>query len=267
MNEIGEDTMTKKLIMFDIDGTLLDHHNEIPSSTKEAIQLVKEAGHEVAIATGRAPYYIQEIRKALGIDAFVCFNGQYVEINNKIVYKNPMQRELLTELFSDAGKNAHPLVYMGAEAMRSTVEDNEIVESCFASLKIDMTDITMNPQYFNEVEVYQTLLFCEAHEEVAYQQAMRNLDFIRWHKYSTDVLPLGGSKAKGIEQFMMHQGFKKEDVYAFGDNLNDIEMLQFVGHGVAMGNAPDVVKKAAKYVTKDVGEDGIAYGLELVGLL
>lgn len=259
--------MSKKLVMFDIDGTILDHNHKIPASTKEAIQLVKEAGHEVAIATGRAPYYIKEIREALGIDAFVCFNGQYVEINGEVIYKNPIQPELLTDLFSDAQANAHPLVYMGAEAMRSTVEGNEIVESCFASLKIDPANITMNMDYFNEVEIYQTLLFCAAHEEVAYKQAMQNLAFIRWHEYSTDVLPLGGSKAKGIEQFMIHRGIKKEDVYAFGDNLNDIEMLQFVGHGVAMGNAPDVVKKAAKYVTKDVGEDGIAYGLELVGLL
>ena len=82
-----------------------------------------------------------------------------------------------------------------------------------------------------------------------------------------DVLPIGGSKANGIEKYIEKRGYTKDQVYAFGDYLNDIEMLQYVGHGVAMGNAPDEVKKAARYVTKDVGEDGIAYGLEMVGLL
>lgn len=261
------DKVSRKLIMFDIDGTLLDHENKIPASTKEAIQLVKEAGHEVAIATGRAPYYITEMREALQIDAFVCFNGQYVEIENEVIYKNPIEKALLTNLFSNSKVNGHPLVYMGAEAMRSTVEDNEIVENCFSSINIDTVNITMNAQYFDEVEIYQTLLFCQAHEEDIYKQAMQNLNFIRWHAHSTDVLPLGGSKAKGIEKFMDYRGIKREDVYAFGDNLNDIEMLRFVGHGVAMGNAPSVVKEAARYVTKDVGEHGIAYGLEMVGLL
>jgi hydroxymethylpyrimidine pyrophosphatase-like HAD family hydrolase len=62
-------------------------------------------------------------------------------------------------------------------------------------------------------------------------------------------------------------GFDKKDVYAFGDGLNDIEMLEFVGNGVAMGNAEEVVKEVANLVTKDVAEDGILHGLELVGLL
>jgi len=69
-----------------------------------------------------------------------------------------------------------------------------------------------------------------------------------------DVLPLGGSKAQGIEKAIEKLGYTKEQVYAFGDYLNDIEMLQFVGNGVAMGNAPDLVKNAAKYVTKDVSD-------------
>lgn len=253
--------------MFDVDGTLLDHENKIPASTKEAIHLLKEAGHDVAIATGRAPYYIKEIREALQIANFVCFNGQYVEIDNQAVYKNPIDKALLLNLLTASKAENHPLVYMGAEAMRSTVTDDPIIENCFASLNIDMTNITMNAEYFKESEIYQTLLFCQEHEERPYAQMRTNLDFIRWHKHSTDVLPLGGSKAKGIEKFMAYRGIQKEDVYAFGDYLNDIEMLRFVGHGIAMGNAPEIVKNAARHVTKDVGDDGIAYGLEMVGLL
>ena len=58
-----------------------------------------------------------------------------------------------------------------------------------------------------------------------------------------------------------------EDVYAFGDGLNDIEMLGTVGHGIAMGNALDEVKKHAEFVTKDVDDSGILYGLKHMGLL
>ena len=62
-------------------------------------------------------------------------------------------------------------------------------------------------------------------------------------------------------------GVKKGDIYAFGDGLNDIEMLKFVGHGIAMGNAEHRVKEAAKYVTRNVSENGILEGLRMVGLL
>ncbi|MNH24318.1 putative phosphatase [compost metagenome] len=82
-----------------------------------------------------------------------------------------------------------------------------------------------------------------------------------------DVLPGNGSKANGIAQMIKALGVAKEDVYAFGDGLNDLEMLSFVGHGIAMGNAEDEVKAAASYVTSHVSENGIYEGLKLVGLL
>ena len=259
--------MTKKLIMFDIDGTLLDHDKKLPVSAKEAIYALKEKGHEVAIATGRAPYFIEDIRKELEIDSFICFNGQYVEIKNEAIYKNPINKERLAELLRMANANDHPLVYMGGEALRSTVEKHAEVEQSFGTLDIGVSNPEMDAYYFNEKEVFQTLLYCKASEESAYREAFPTLTFIRWHEFALDVLPAGGSKANGIEQYIKRQGFDKEDVYAFGDNLNDVEMLAYVGHGVAMGNAPQAVKEVAKYVTKDVDQGGIRHGLEMVGLL
>ena len=64
----------------------------LPASAKEAIKSLKEAGHEVAIATGRPPYFFKELREELEIDSFVCFNGQYVVIENEVIYKNPIDK-------------------------------------------------------------------------------------------------------------------------------------------------------------------------------
>src|SRR5699024_12446286 len=92
--------MQKKLIMLDVDGTILNTKNEIPPSTKEAIQAAQKMGHEVAIATGRAPYFIEEIREALQIQSCVCFNGLYVEVDGDIVYHNPMHLSDIDNVFS-----------------------------------------------------------------------------------------------------------------------------------------------------------------------
>jgi len=76
-----------------------------------------------------------------------------------------------------------------------------------------------------------------------------------------------GQKAEGIKKLINKLGFQMEDVYAFGDGLNDMEMLGEVGTGVAMGNAPDAVKKKAVYVTKSVSDNGIWHGLKELKLI
>ncbi|WP_425203435.1 Cof-type HAD-IIB family hydrolase [Priestia megaterium] len=229
--------MEQKIIFFDIDGTLLDHDKKLPASTKKAVQLLKEQGHEVAIATGRAPFMFKDLREELDIQTYISFNGQYIVLNGEVLYKNPLNKEELQDLTAFAVEHDHPVVYMDHEDMKSNIEFHDYIESSISTLKIGFTHPHHDPTYFEG------------------------------HEFSTDVLPKGGSKARGIETMIEKLGFDKKDVYAFGDGLNDIEMLEFVGNGVAMGNAEEVVKEVANLVTKDVGEDGILHGLELVGLL
>lgn len=259
--------MDKKIIFFDLDGTLLDQNKQIPNSARQAIQALKEKGHEVAIATGRAPFMFKKLRDELEIHTYVSFTGQYVVVNNEVIYQKPFPKEMLKLLIDFSSSNQHPLLYMGHEDMKTSIEYHPYIEESIATLKLDHSGPTYNPAYFEECNIYQLQLFCTKDEELPYATSFEQFRFIRWHPYSIDVLSAGESKAKGITFIMNKLGFTREQVYAFGDNLNDIEMLQSVGNGVAMGNAPDSVKKVAKHVTKDVNEDGIAYGLELVGLL
>ncbi|WP_314003327.1 Cof-type HAD-IIB family hydrolase [uncultured Paenibacillus sp.] len=257
--------MARKMIFFDIDGTLLDHDKKLPASTKEAIGQLKRQGHEVAIATGRGPFMFKDIRDELGIDSFVSYNGQYVEWKGKPLFKNPIGTGLLQQLTEYADGQGHPLVYMDLDTMRSNKEYHVHIEESISTLKVPHP--AHDPEYFRNRDIYQSLVFCTIGEEPKYRERFPDLDFIRWHQFSMDVLPLGGSKAKGIEEMIGALGIDRSDIYAFGDYFNDIEMLRFAGTSVAMGNAPDLVKKAADHVTKDVGDGGIWHGLRMVGLL
>lgn len=258
--------MQKKLVIFDIDGTLYDDEKQLPASTKEAIRALQDHGHEIAIATGRSPFNFKDLREALNINTFVSFNGQYVVKDEEVVYKNPIKRELLKQLAMHAEKYQHPIIYMDHAGWYSSMEYHAELAVAIDSLKVNKR-IEFDPAFYKNNEIYQTLLYCETEHEVGYKKAMDQLDFVRWHQYSVDVLPLGGSKAQGIENLINHLGISHEHVYAFGDGLNDVEMLTYIQNSVAMGNGHDSAKKAAKFVTKDVSEDGILHGLQMVGLL
>ncbi|NRD76293.1 Cof-type HAD-IIB family hydrolase [Bacillus sp. BRMEA1] len=258
--------MKKQMIFFDIDGTLLDHDKKLPVSTKKAVNRLKELGHELAIATGRAPFMFENLREELGIHTYVSFNGQYVVHNGKPVFQNPLDREELHLLTEYSKGIDNPLIYESHDKMYANVENHTYIEEGIGSLKITSEPI-YNPHFYKNNNIYQTLLFCTEKYEEEYRDRFGKFEFVRWHEYSMDVLPAGGSKAKGIEALIKHLNIPMDHVYAFGDGLNDIEMLSFVKNSIAMGNAEDRVKEVAKYVTKDVNEDGILKGLQLVGLL
>lgn len=255
----------KKIVFFDIDGTLLDHNKKLPDSAMEAIDLLKKKGTFVAIATGRAPFMFENLRKELDIDSFVSFNGQYVVFENEVIYQNPLKTSEIEKLYEQAHENGHPLVFMNEKTMKSSVQHHEFIEKSMGSLKFPHPE--EDRDFFRGRELYQSLLFCQEKDESIYFSEYPDFGFIRWHPYSVDVLPAGGSKAEGIKKMIERLGFQLKDVYAFGDGLNDIEMLNAVGTGVAMGNAASVVKKAADHVTTPVDEEGIWNGLKELQLI
>ena len=85
---------------------------------------------------------------------------------------------------------------------------------------------------------------------------------VRWNKLFVDVIPSDGGKGVGIKKMIDYLGISQEETMAFGDGGNDIEMLEFVKIGVAMGNAGDNVKKSADYVTENVDDEGIYKALK-----
>ncbi|GAB7386770.1 Cof-type HAD-IIB family hydrolase [Bacillaceae bacterium] len=257
--------MNYKIVFFDIDGTLMNEEKMIPADTKEAVHRLKKKGIYVALATGRAPFHLREIAEELAIDSYVCFNGSYVVCQDRPIYARPLERETLAALEKRANAHRHPLVYLSHAECYANREDHPHVIESFHALRLAAPGF--HPHYWQEEPIYQALLYCQAHEEKGYRERFSELTFIRWHKFSLDVLPADGSKAKGIAVMLEHLGFSPAEAVAFGDGLNDKEMLAFVGAGVAMGNAHEEVKPFAAFTTKGVDEGGISYGLEKIGLL
>lgn len=257
--------MKNKAVFFDIDGTLLDHDKHLPHSTKEAIARLKADGHFVGIATGRAPFMFEDLRKELGIDTFVSFNGQYVVHKGDPIVRNALACGAVEELVEFAAGNNHPLVFMDHLGMRSNITGHSYIDAAIGSLKFDYPPF--DPNYYQNRPLYQTLLFCKEGEEAPYEAKFDAFDFIRWHERSTDILPAKGSKARGIDALVEKLNLDPDDVYVFGDGPNDVEMIASSKNGIAMGNSVSETKAVADFVTKDVSEDGVMHGLKHVGLL
>lgn len=258
--------MSQKIIFFDIDGTLYDHDRNLPTSTKQAIFDLQENGHIVAIATGRAPFMFNDLLEKLRIDTYISYNGQYVIYKGEPIYKNALDNEAIVRLTEVAVKREHPVVYMSHEDMKANSLDHEQVSTGLHSLRIDYFP-HYNPGSQENNELYQSLLFCEDPEEKKYEQQFPEFDFVRWHPLVVDIVPVGGSKAIGIQRITEKLAIAPENIYAFGDGLNDVEMLKTIANSVAMGDGHEDAKNAAKFVTTNVGEDGILNGLKMVGLI
>ncbi|MCP8967737.1 Cof-type HAD-IIB family hydrolase [Ectobacillus ponti] len=257
--------MNQKIVFFDIDGTLLDEEKQIPDSTRKAVRQLQEAGIYTAIATGRTPAMFDWVREELGIHSYVSINGQYVVFEGEEIHSNPMSPDALGELVDAAGRNGHPVAFHNHDSIYVTEKDHPFIRSGYQSLLMEHPE--WDAEFYKHSPVHQGILFCEEGQEQQYMEQYPHFSFIRWHPLAVDVLPQGCSKAMGIQQFLAKAGLRREHSYAFGDGLNDIEMLSFVGTGVAMGNAVPALKRQAKHVTTACDEDGIWNGLVALGLL
>lgn len=259
--------MKKKILFFDIDGTLYDTSKQIPEATRQAIQQARANGHEIAIATGRSPYFLEEVAKQLDVDSYVSFNGQYVVYKGNVISESPLPVDAMTRFVQLAKEHDYPVVFLDNERMTSTVNTDE-VQISMDSLYYPMP--TILPNAFEMTNMYQLLLYAGEEGERVFTEAFPEFHFIRWHEYSIDVINSGVSKAYGIEQFLAHTSYDAEDVVVFGDGLNDQEMLAAFkerGISVAMGNGVPEAKEAATFVTDHVDEDGLSKAMKKIGLI
>ena len=255
-----------KIVFFDIDDTLrVKKTGYIPESIKEVFKQLKEKGILTGIASGRGIFgVVPEIRE-LQPDFFVTLNGAYVEDKKgKVLGQNVIAPELVKEFIAWAENQGLDYGFAGShEATLSTrtPEISEAMDPIYPGLSVD-------PDFYKDNDIYQMYTF-ERDEQVDTlpEGLAEHLRLVRWHPISSDVVPLEGSKAMGVEKVLEHLKLKPQNLLVFGDELNDLELFDFAGLSVAMGLSHPDIKKKADYVTKTVEEDGIFHALEELGLV
>jgi hypothetical protein len=257
--------MAYRIVFFDVDGTLLDEAGTIPEDTRRAVRKLQDAGVLTVIATGRSPYHLKPVADELGIRSYVSFNGSLVVLEGEVIVRHPIPADNLHRLAALSEQRDLPMVYVGDRGYAVNRKDHPDVAETFRVLHI--AEPAYDPGYWSRNDIYQVMMYCLPGREEEYEPLLQDLRLVRWHRLSVDVLPSGYSKASGVRTLLEKLGIAPDEAIAFGDNLNDLEMLACVGMGIAMGNAHEELKAAARRVTRRADDGGISAALRELGLI
>ena len=253
-------------IFFDIDGTLTDFStHQIPSDVFTALHHLKEQGIRLFIATGRGPDGLFVLNQ-FPFDGYITLNGQYCYTGEgTVLYENTIEPESIRLLLAEIEQDPVPCGFQLKDSRIFNFR-NELVDEIHSITRNDDApagDITG----IDQKSIYQVMIFMDAAKEANLLKKLPNCRSARWYPTFFDLSPKGGTKVKGIDTFLKYYGIPLEHTMAFGDGGNDLEMIEHVRYGVAMGNANDRLKQAADYVTTDSSSDGIRIALRHYGLL
>lgn len=262
--------MAQKLIAIDLDGTTLNIQSQISSRTASVLKKASNAGHYVSIATGRPFRMSKQFYKQLQLDTpMVNFNGALL---HKPYEKWPFEhefsipREILFEIL--AQKKALNLDFVAAENRETFyIDDLDDFEGSFFA-----TETVSEKNLFSNLKTNPTSLLIKTQHQFSSQvssalskQFNDEIDVRTWGGPNAilEVVPKGVQKAMSVSVIADSLKIKQQDVIAFGDEHNDVELLEYAGWGVAMSNGTDQLKKVANDVTvKTNDEDGLADYLE-----
>ena len=265
--------MKYKLLVLDVDGTLLNDEREISKRTLAALLKVQQMGVRIVLASGRPTYGLMPLAKTLELGNYggfvLSYNGcQIIEAQNgEILFERRINPEMLPYLEKKARKNGFAIFTYHDDTLITDSPDNEYIknEALLNNLKIIREDEFSTAIDFAPCKCMlvsdkeKALIGLEQHWE---KRLAGTLDAFRSEPYFLEVVPCGVNKANTLGALLEHLGVTREEVIAVGDGVCDVTMLQLAGMGVAMGHSQDSVKVCADYVTASNEEDGVALAVE-----
>ncbi len=259
-----------RLAVFDLDGTLLPDpvKRTFSPRTHAAIRAAQAQGVMVTLASGRTFRSLLPFAQALGIEApLLCYQGAWIQLPNapEPLVRQPLAPELARLALELADEHDWLATLYTGEL--HYVKKLPFAESLYRDLMGELIQVSDWGTVLMSQPVDKVLFI--AHDEVIptiMAALCARLDgratVVRSHRYFCEVIPLGVSKGQAVAWLAQYLGIPRERVLAVGDQENDIEMIRWAGTGVAMGNAPEVVKVVADWVAPSAEEDGAAVALE-----
>lgn len=250
-----------KAIFFDIDGTLVSFKtHRVSDSTRKSIEMIRNKGIKVFIATGRHFSVISGVDN-IEFDGYITLNGCYcLEGTDNVIFKKSIDRSDVNHFIDYLQQEKEfPCLFLEEHTLSVNYVDHEMK---FLMNLLNRDTMPMNDlDYYRDKELFQLTAFFKESQEDEVMGLLPNCSAMRWYPTFADVIVKGVDKGVGIDRFCDYYGFSLEETMAFGDGGNDTEMLLHAGIGVAMGNAKDDVKQAADHVTDSVDNDGVTKAL------
>ena len=259
-----------KLIMLDLDGTLLTSDKKITEHNIDALRYAKSKGMYVGIATGRASFMMDKFIKEFNLDNLIDFVVGYngVEVkdyqNHTLEVSDMMTGEMTRELAIKSRNMPWNLVAYDEHCRYAKVADSHIVGYAQATgHPYAVYDFETGDREWAKVSFYtfDNAIFTEEEYEMMYPLMTDRYHGFRTSPYTFEVVNANVSKVKGILKVCDKLGITIDEVMAFGDSSNDVEMIKAVGLGVVMANGTSDAKAVANDVTLSNDEDGVAYYL------
>ncbi|MDG5472698.1 Cof-type HAD-IIB family hydrolase [Jeotgalibacillus sp. ET6] len=263
--------MTYKMIVLDMDDTLLRDDHSISERTKKALMAAQENGVKVVLASGRPTYAMRDFSNELKLHDY----GSYILAFNGAKIINAKTEE---EFFSStlSPETAHKLYDISKReniGIHTYVGDSIVTENQnpFSDIESDITGLPVNvvddfKKAVTEPVVKMLMLADEevlVHKEEKLQAEMAGqFSIMRSKPYFLEFTEEGVTKGTSIKQLADKLDIQQEEIIAVGDSYNDLSMIEYAGLGVAMGNAPQDIKDAADFVADTNMNDGVAKVVE-----
>ncbi|BBP47089.1 haloacid dehalogenase [Thiosulfatimonas sediminis] len=257
-----------KLVVIDLDGTLLNAEHQLGSLTKQTLHAVHAAGYELMIATGRHFQDVHRLAQQLEVPlSLITSNGARVhDCHGNLLYENHIPAHLVAEVLDlSQSYGVHRNIYQG-DNWWVEEENQALLEIHQASgFGYQITDFAeLNPQHIDK------FYFNAAHEKLeplaqSLQQRVGGQLYITFTtEIYLEVMNKGVSKATALSQLCAEKGIDAKEVMAFGDGFNDLEMLLWAGHSVLMANANPLLQQRLPLAKRAISnaKEGVAHYLQ-----
>lgn len=250
-----------KIAFFDIDGTLVSFNShKVPGSALAGLNTLAERGVEIIIATGRGAEPLEEI-KEVPYSAIIGLNGAECALRDgTLLYRHSIPKELFERVLEMGVQHNFAVA---AKFKEGFVVDRVTpqVEQMAAKIASPCPPARNLRELFNNEGTGQMCIYADTDTERKVMSGLSGLTSSRWCEVFADINLAGLDKGTGVRDYIAMRGFSKKESISFGDGGNDIPMFKATDISVAMGNALEIVKNEASYITADIDNDGLMQAL------